>query len=325
MTGNLEMLMNMHKTKVMQDANIRAAEDIGKKAEFGYFDVEFTMYGCAYLEKRTEKMNYRVSDQADDIYHFIEMAARQDIYPSKVETITLKCAVPIGTKELIVRDVKRELAQELKAKYSKEFFKILDQMANEMQTNQAKELLWEAADQLEGTFEEEKLRQFEDFMHYSYSCRKLKKEEYQKLQRWIDEERRNMVEDIVSKDIFEKTMYGIAYIEAGKINYISNAQRAYILNRAYEMEQQGIFITPIYEKTYWYNYVYRLADVTKNFKETLKRVCNQEYLEKLKKMKGAMGEAERGRFKKALAEVREQYGEDAAATMKRYGYRWSVL
>ena len=51
MTGNLEMLMKMRNAKIMKEANVQTAEDIAKKAELGYFDVEFTMYGCAYWDR----------------------------------------------------------------------------------------------------------------------------------------------------------------------------------------------------------------------------------------------------------------------------------
>lgn len=325
MTGNLEMLMNMHKAQVIQDANIRAAEDIGKKAALGYFDVEFTMYGCAYFNNKMEKMSYRVSDKADDIYNFVEVAPREELYPGNVETMTLKCPVPLGTKELIARDVKKELAKELNTIYCKDFFVELYQLAQEIQSNQAAKQLWEEAERLEGTFDEEKLRQFATLVHYYYSCRTLTNAAYQELQAWIAEERKSTEEDFVSKDIFEKTMYGFAYRNAGKLHYISNAQSAYVFAKAYELEQKGISLTPIYDKTYWYNYVYRLADVVQDYKTALKNVCNQEHFDKLQRMKGTRDEEQRKHFRRKLEVVSEQYGKNAAATIERYGYHWGVL
>ena len=63
MTGNLEMLMNMRNAKIMKEANVQTAEDIAKKAELGYFDVEFTMYGCAYWDRAAATMKYRISSR----------------------------------------------------------------------------------------------------------------------------------------------------------------------------------------------------------------------------------------------------------------------
>lgn len=44
MTGNLDMMMKFR--------DLRVAEAIGKKAALGWFDVEFTVYGCAYLDRQ---------------------------------------------------------------------------------------------------------------------------------------------------------------------------------------------------------------------------------------------------------------------------------
>ena len=112
MTGNLMMMMKFR--------DLQVAEDVGKKAELGWFDVEFTMYGCAYLDRTDDRMRYKISSKEEDIYDFIELAARDDIFPSKIETLTLKCPVPMGTKDLIANDVKKELAKELRKKYQKE-------------------------------------------------------------------------------------------------------------------------------------------------------------------------------------------------------------
>ena len=123
MTGDLNILMQVRNKKVSKDMNVRVAEEVGEKAELGYFDTEFTMYGCAFLNPQDGKMYYKVSSLAEDIYDFIEMSAQKKIYPSNVMTYTRKVPVPSGMKELIARDVKQELAQKLRSVYPKEFFK----------------------------------------------------------------------------------------------------------------------------------------------------------------------------------------------------------
>ena len=107
---------------MMKFRDIQVAEDVGKKAALGWFDVEFTMYGCAYWEKEQDKLYYKVSTQAEDIYDFIEQSAAKDIYPSNVLSLSKKCPVPAGMKEWIAQDVKVELAQKLKVIYPKDCF-----------------------------------------------------------------------------------------------------------------------------------------------------------------------------------------------------------
>lgn len=325
MTGNLEMLMKMRNAKIMKEANVQTAEDIAKKAELGYFDVEFTMYGCAYWDRAAATMKYRISSKAEDIYDHIESAAKIAVYPGQVERLTLKCPVPLGTKELIAQDVKKELAKELRDKYSQAFFAELYDIADQIQSDDAKDLLWAEAERVEGKFEEEELRRLEALLDYTYSCKKLLPETYQALLALIAEERQSMDEDFISKDIFEKTMYGIVYVEDGQPKYLSNAQRDYIYEKAYALETQGIFVSPLYAKTYWYNYEYRLNDVKKDYSLELKKVYDQAYLEKLAQIKTKADPAARVAFAQKLRAVKAQYGDGAAQTMQRYGYRWGVL
>jgi len=317
MTANLQLFQKFR--------DIQVAEDVGKKAELGWFDVEFTMYGCAYLNLTDSKMYYKVSSRAEDIYTFIEDCAKDDIFPSAVEHLTLKCPVPMGTRELIAQDVKKELAKQLKKQYSKEFFVQLYQIAQEIQNNLAFDILQQESERIEGLFEEEKLKRFEDLVNYSYSCRKLTNESYRNFLAWINEERKSMDDSLISKDVFEKTMYGLAYEDNGKIKYAANAQKDYIYRLAYEKEQQGEFIDPIYERTYWYNYTYRLADVIRDFKEEIKNVCNADYVAKIKNLRGAADAQIKEKYEVVLNDLREKYGDNAYRTAQRYFSHWNLM
>ena len=72
MTADLNRLIDLRNNQIIKDANVQAAEDIGKMAELGYFPVEFTMYGCAYLNPIDNKMYYKISSEAEKIYDLIE-------------------------------------------------------------------------------------------------------------------------------------------------------------------------------------------------------------------------------------------------------------
>jgi len=64
-TGNLEMLIDLRNRQVVKDANIQATEIVGRKAELGWLDVEFTVYGCVYLDTKEDKQYYKSSTQAE--------------------------------------------------------------------------------------------------------------------------------------------------------------------------------------------------------------------------------------------------------------------
>ena len=67
MTGDLSLFSKFR--------DIQAADYVRRRAELGWFDVEFTMYGCAYLDIHDNKMRYKVSSREEDIYDFIEKSS----------------------------------------------------------------------------------------------------------------------------------------------------------------------------------------------------------------------------------------------------------
>lgn len=315
MTGNLSAMMHMH--------DLRVAEDIGKMAELGWFDVEFTMYGCAYLQDR--KMYYRISSEAEDIYDFIEKGSRIGVYPGNVLSLTKKYPVPAGMKELIAQEVKRDLGKLLREVYPQEFFAELYALAEAAETNSAAAVLWSEADALEGVFEEEKLKYFEELVDYAYSCRKLAGAAYTELINWIGSQRKDMEDDFVSKDIFEKTLYGIGYAGEAGIEYLTNAQKGYVYAEMYALEQAGKLTTPLFSKTYWYNYVYRLGDVNRDFKKKIKQELNEDYLKKLQQIRAGQGAVSPKTYAAAIQKIGQRFGAEPYKTMLRYGYRWGML
>ena len=104
----------MGEIKVLKFRDEQIAEDVAKKAMLGWFDVEFIMYGCAYLDPKTDKMCYRISSREEDIYDFVEKSVRYNIYPGKVMSIRKRYPLPSGMKEFVAEEVKRELARTLK-------------------------------------------------------------------------------------------------------------------------------------------------------------------------------------------------------------------
>ena len=158
MTGRLGLMMKLHDAQV--------ADDVRRMAELGYFDTEFTMYGCAYVE--SDRRYYKISPNAEDIYSFIEKSNLQSIFPSNVYEYTKKCPVPAGMKEVIAQDVKMELAKKIRDSFPEEFFVMLANLADDVTDDSAAEYMWSMVDELEGVFDIERLRRFEEQMEYIY-------------------------------------------------------------------------------------------------------------------------------------------------------------
>lgn len=313
------MTVNFEFVNKLRD--VLVAEQVGKKAALGYFDVEFTLYGCAYYAAQYDRIYYKVSSSELDIYQYVEQAPLQGIFPSNVESITLKCHVPLGEKETIEKRLKYKLANELKAKYSGDFLRRLNEIALQVQNNSAAEVLWAIADEIDGYFAAHQLQEFESLVNYAYSCRKLIDIEYTQLLKWLQAEKMNMIDTIVNQDLCEKTMYGLAYEENGELKYIANAQLSYIFRKKELLEQQGSLVTPILKKKYFYHHQIRLAEAVKSFKSDLKLRYTLDYMAELRRLRSIGISGERI-VQLGKEENINSYCEN---TLKRYATHWGIF
>jgi len=307
---------------MIETRDVIAANSVQQRAALGWFDVEFTMYGCAYLEDG--KMKYRVSPKSEDIYEFIDNSYLRNIYPSNVLTYTEKCQVSSGMREMIAQDIKRNLAKILQKEYSRDFFEFLYDLAEKTTTNTAEPILWEEAARLEGVFDIERLANLENLVNYSYSCKKISKTTYEALKQWIHEERKNTEVDFIGKDSLEKTFYGIAYEKDGTLKHLENAIKSYIYEKSYQLEMKGYLVSPIYSKYYWYNYQKNIADIRDLFLHDLSSTYHAAYMAQLKRIVGDKVMESTENRKQILEMVQSQYGELAAKTTMYYCTKWNI-
>lgn len=315
MGANLQLMAKL------QDEHI--AEDVRKKSELGWFDVEFTMYGTAYIA--AGEMCYRTSSIADKIYHYMERHETNDCYCGNVLCYSEKCPVPMGMKEEKALNVKKTLAHQLRARYPQALFTLLSEIAEEAREDSAYPLLLQEQQNLEGCFDERRLRYFRELVDYAYGCLKLNSEHHHQFMNWISAELRNMEDDFKDKDIFEKTFYGIVYHQNGKDYYLYDALREYIYTKKYQLEQKGIMTTPLFSETYWYNYTYRIRDAQKDYVQLFHEIMNAAYLEKLQAIRTPNKHYPSAALLEKTANIKNTMGADAADTLLRYAYRWCIL
>lgn len=315
MTAGISTLSNLHDAQV--------ALEVAKRAELGYFNVEFTVFGCAYVSQG--QRYYRLSANDEKIYDFIEKSSHKNLLPTDLITLTKESPVPIGMREEIALEVKQDLARKLSEEYPLEFFSYLEQIAEEATENTALPFLEKMQEDLNGNFDEKGLKHFEELLESTYLNKKITYEHFNIFEAWLKRERKNMEETIINKDIFEKTFYGIAFVSPKGIEYITNACKGNIYKRKYKLEMKGIFTTPIYSETYYYNYNLRLPQVQKKFELDIKNYLNNEYITSIMEFGNKNTKLQKSKFEKYLQEANEKFGESAQKTLKHYGYRWGIF
>ncbi|MEE0435656.1 MAG: hypothetical protein UDB11_09710 [Peptococcaceae bacterium] len=315
MTGDLNMMVKFR--------DLQVAEAVGKKAALGWFDMEFTMYGCAYLDPMLDKMCFRISECPEDIWNFVRASDHKGFFASRVVHMTRKYPVPSGMKNLIAQDVQKMLAHELQKQYPRHFFKALRETAEMCTTNAAEGFLRNETERLEGVFEKEALARFLEQATYFYNCCALSATVYNRFLQWHKEEMLNVMDDAVSKDIFEATLYGMGYEEHGTIRYMANANQGTLYNKVQELEEKGCFVGPVMMKRYWYNYTYRLPDVIADFKKLLREIYSPTLLQNIKELI-CKTEIQKRQAQILFEDTKETWDEEARKTMEGYLCRWGL-
>ena len=310
MTAKLEI------NEIFRD--LRAAETVGQKLEMGWLEIEFTVYGTTYL--KDGDMNYKISTEAGKIYQFMENALTEDVYCSNIQTFTHRCHVPIGMNEDVLMEVKKILAAKMYKAYPKELFELLDKIAEYIQNDDAYPLLLEEKNKVESTFDEHKLKNFRVLIKHCYSLKRLNKEHYRELLAWLDKEEESMQDSFITKDIFEKTFYGIAYPSGENYKYIDDNVLEYTYHQKYELEQEGIWTSPIFEETLWHNYQYTFKDCRKTYDTMFKAAMNESLLKKL----SMLFEHPIVISSKEILQEAMQLSPEASKTLKRYIKKWNI-
>lgn len=267
MTGNLDMLMLFR--------DMQVAQDVGRMAELGRYDREFTCYGLMYEASAVRR--YVISGSADRLYDQAMLLRRSNCWMTPIVSYSQLCHVPAGGEETIAREVKMTLARNLQMDYPPDFAQAIWPLAALAPTNAAAPLLEELRQQLDGYYHRDGLQMFAALVELAWQGKVLSVSACQAFRRWLAQVQKDMADDPLPKDQFERTFYGFAFERSGQLHYKINANRGALYLQKQALELEGLCTTPILAKTYWYNYTYRLADARAAFEQLLKRQTEQGF------------------------------------------------
>lgn len=315
MTVDLEWMLDL------RDAQVAA--DVQRKAELGWFDVELTMYGCAYWENG--KRYYRLSAEAEKIYDFLAYGAQKHLLPTQLTTLSARYPMPAGMQEAVALEVKKALARQMQAQYPIEFLQGLSKLHDAVSEDTGYPYLLRKKAEVEGAFQQEALQRFDALVDDIYACNKLTTEHYTVLKKWYAEELHNFEDEPRYKDLYAKTFYGMAYLDHGTVKYIINARKDSIYKKKYDLLQKAIYTTPLYAQTYYYNHSVKLSQIRQRFETEIQAYLTSTYLEEIQRVVTANEKIDKQTFRSYLAEAEKRYGTPAKETLQQYGYRWGIL
>ena len=302
--------------------DIQCGMDVGRMAELGKFDKEFTVYGCAYWQNG--EAYYPLSNKAESIYRFCEAGRLPNILTTAVMSYTVTTSVPSGTCDDIWQTVQWQLARKLAAEYADGYLELLSQLAAAAATDAAWPILQHVQQLLEGRFQRDQLTLFARLAEDCLAAKYLTTAAYQQLQQWLAFNWRQMEDDVLLKDSHGRTLHGFAYRQSGQIRYHYDAQYAVIYHKRQQLSAQGVLTTPICSHTYWFSAFSQFTAIKKQFAALLSELLPPclTLLETIYQLPPAISPEH---FVQMEQMVQQNYGPLAAADLKRHGQRWRCL
>ena len=272
----------------MSDLNSRDEEmaaEVGIMAELGKFEVEFTMYGCAFYENG--KVMYLVSENAEKVYDFIYDIANAEKLPTDIHSASIRSLVPSGAEHYILNNVREQLLDKLYSLYDEQYFSVLFDLQNVLRTNEAVTVLKKLKYQLDGICNREQLQLFQGLLETAYRRKILKTESYIEFMQWIGWTRRDLEQELIRTDLYEKIFYGFAYWKENEpVKIYVDGYKNNIYKRIEQRRTEGYFVSNIIFKKYWYNNRYPVVEVKKNYETMLKELFGTWYTDSMEQFAG---------------------------------------
>ena len=301
--------------------DVKCAGDVGRMATLGKFNVEFDAYGCTYWQEG--KQYYRVSSNGEAMFDFVAACGRKGIYPTPIKQYTYQTVVPVEMREKFSEQTKMKLARQMKETY-RGLFAVLQPLAETIANNESLPYLQQEAERLEGHFDDMALQRFAGTMQFAYDAKILTGAGLQQLQQWMERERKQMEDDPVVADRFERTFYGFAYIDgAGAVKYFLDAQKLMTQERRQKFALAGNFVCPMLQKKYWFGTVGQMGEVKAQFLRELKNLQDEAYIAYLQQLKQLPGVISDTAFAEAREALQETDSAEAVTVFDYYCRMWN--
>lgn len=312
-------MTDLRKMSLFRD--VQVALDFQQMAAEGYIDTEFTMYGTMYYAENERQ--YMISANASRIIDFIETDIDQGYLTLPMRTFTETCHVPLGEREKIAHNVKVELAHHLQTDYSVQFMRLLSRLNAREGHDMAKPLLVSLCKKYANVFSADRLDVLEQLVRYAYRRKALTKATYAEFCAWFAEERENLADDIIPKDIMNKTWYTLLYEnQPGKRKQLINARKEWIYNKKIALISEGKIVAPVYAHTYWYNNQNGMMEDTREKHQALcADLLNEEYWQAVSEIASYPPFIDAEEFAAALNECESEIEKTA---LRYFGNIWRV-
>lgn len=282
----------MEQAEQLYNRDVQVAADVGRMAELGKFDMEFTVYGCGeWCADGT--VQYHATEEEEKLFEYIRQARLKNHYCTDIHKLSRKTQVPFEMKEEMEQQIKYHLLQQMKRTYGKQLWTDLEPWFQAEPNSAALDILMEYREQVEGYYDEADLQLLMSLAYRAYCGKVLKQEDYRELQMWHKHVRQQMADDPITEGNLARTFYGFCYMENGTQKCLMDAQKSRVLREWEEKLLEGLIPGDILRKTYRFDQFNIMSELRNQFRNWLMTAEDEVYFRRLyeiKKLPGVLKE-----------------------------------
>ena len=313
----------MYVNRMFRDDEV--SDHVGAISKLRGFEVEFEVYGTAYWDG--EDRHFLVSGNAETIHGYIVSLIKRGFHPLTPQVHRERLFVPAGWDDEVEKQVKLDCCVMLRDRYPERLWIEAAAVSQGRFNDAGTPILDEWRDELEGTFDADRLNLFATLTDLLYLRQSLSPYNYARFARWVEDEKGCLAPELGKRDIFSKEIYGFAYRTAGgptkvvidSVRKIASDRRKRIL------EQMDSVVTPIVRDKCWYNRTYRLADCRRDFKARLEVLFDDDAFELLERISALPVAVDSMRYLDVLGHLQGEHNAAALSAWEAWGRQWGIL
>lgn len=300
--------------------DIKCSQHVGRMAELGKFAKEFEVFGYAY--RQNDETYYRIGRQEEIISKLCEKEKIKKFFPTIVSKHSQRTCVPSGMENDIWQEEQWELGVQLAEKYRDDFLDCINRFGMYESISNAANLVEKWKDYLEGRFERELQKIFDSLLDEAYLSKQLTDSDYIKFKDWSEYNWKQMEDDILITDNYERTLYGVLYEMDGKLSMEIDAQYEVVYRKRHQLQISRVLVTPIYHRTYWFHNFNDFHDIKNSYRSTLFKLMMPaiEFMRQLKQMPSPIPYEE---FCEQYEKLKKYGTKEEIETMTSYAVQWN--
>lgn len=303
---------------IQNNRDLQTAVEVEHLYKLNYFSEEFILYGTAYVENGIKQ--YRFHENSKPVYQFCKECVCNNRLSLPPEEYVKMIKVETGMKERERMRFANDLILQMQKLYTVEIFQFQKMYQNTPFYDSAYSILLEWKKDLLSCFSIEQIHLFQGAVEFARGAKKLSTASFRYFMHWIEKREIQIEEAFENNDDKIKSYAGFLYREDEQWKIFSNAVEEIVWKKRYQYQKNGIFCTPILQKSYCkaYHPDWKPIQWKVSFETLLKEQMNSQYIFKIMQLYDLPSVINPVELYKIIEKQERQHNDEAVAVMRYY-------